>query len=160
MCGHGFPLARLEWNQVWGSFMCDVTRSCVTWLIHVWRDSFMCDVTRSYVKRMVGVHVWAQLLAGSLLVYIFIYVYICINIYPPAPMNHVKRFKGWPPRDAPSKLVQMWYKSFLPDQRGLVEMKNPTRLSDKTSNAWSCAEDQILENQNLRNMISNICAGR
>jgi len=60
---------------------------------------------------------------------------ICLRFNPPAPMNHVKIFKGWPPRDAPSKLVQLWYKSFPPDQRGLVEMKNPTRLSNKTSNA-------------------------
>ena len=42
---------------------------------------------------------------------------------PPAPMNHVNIFKGWPPRDATSKLVQLWYKKFPPDQRGLVEMK-------------------------------------
>jgi len=28
-----------------------------------------------------------------------------------------------------------------------VEMKNPTRLSNKTSTARSCAEDQILENK-------------
>ena len=35
-------------------------------------------------------------------------------------------------------------------------MKNPTTLSNKTSNAWSCAEDHILENKNLRNMILNI----
>ena len=54
---------------------------------------------------------------------------------PPAPINHVKIFKGWPPRDAPSKLVQLWYKSFPPDQRGQVEMKKPTRLSNKTSTA-------------------------
>jgi len=40
-------------------------------------------------------------------------------ISPPAPMNHLKIFKGWPPRDAPSTLVQLWYKSFRPDQRGL-----------------------------------------
>jgi len=33
----------------------------------------------------------------------------------PAPMNHVKIFKGWPPQDAPSRLVQLWYKSFPPD---------------------------------------------
>ena len=83
----------------------------------------------------------------------------CFGV-PPAPMNHVKIFKGWPPRDAPSKLAQLWYKSFLPDQSGLVEMKIPTRLSNKTSNASSCAEDQILENKNLRNMILNICTGR
>jgi len=54
-----------------------------------------------------------------------------INAEPPAPMNHVKIFKGWPPRDAPSKLVQLWYKTFPPDQRFLVEMKNPTGLSHK-----------------------------
>ena len=83
------------------------------------------------------------------------------QVNPPAPMNHVKIFKGWPPRDAPSKLVQLWYKSFPtdfpPDQRGQVEMKKPTRLSNKTSTAWSCAEDQILEN---RNRILNICTER
>jgi len=53
----------------------------------------------------------------------------------PAPMNHVKIFKGWPPRDAPSELVQLWYKTFPPDHDGRVEMKNPTRLSNKTSTA-------------------------
>jgi len=79
------------------------------------------------------------------------------RVYPPAPVNHVKILKGWPPRDASSKLVQLWYKTFPTDQRGLVEMKNPTRLSNKTSTAWSFAEDQILENKNLRNMILNIC---
>ena len=47
------------------------------------------------------------------------------------------------------------YKSFQTDQRGQMEMKKPTRLSNKTSHAWSCAEDQILENKNLRNMILN-----
>ena len=50
-------------------------------------------------------------------------------------MNHVKIFKGWPPRDAPSKLVQLWYKSLPPDQRGQVEMEKTTRLSNKTSTA-------------------------
>ena len=75
-------------------------------------------------------------------------------------MNHVKIFKGCPPRDVHSKLVQLWYKSFEVDQNGLMEMKDPTRLSNKTSNAWSCAEDQILQNTNLRKMISNIFTGR
>ena len=82
--------------------------------------------------------------------YICIYVYILYTyiythpmctyiylpyIYLPAPMNHVKIFKGWPPGDAPSKLVQLWYKSCRPDQRGKVEMKKPTILSNKTSTA-------------------------
>jgi len=58
-----------------------------------------------------------------------------LSFHPPAPMDHAKIFKGWPPRDAHSKLVQLWYKSFPPDQRGLLEMKNPTRLSNTTSHA-------------------------
>ena len=57
------------------------------------------------------------------------------KLHPPAPINHVKIFKGWPPRDAPSKLVQLWYKTFSPDQRSLAEMQNPTRLSNKSSTA-------------------------
>ena len=52
------------------------------------------------------------------------------------PYESCKIFKGWRPRDAPSKLVQLWYKSFSPDLRGLVEMKNPTRLSNKNSTGW------------------------
>jgi len=83
-----------------------------------------------------------------------------IRINPPDPINHVKIFKGWPPRDAPSKLVQLWYKTFPPDQRGQAEMKTPTRLSNKTSTAWSYAEDQILENKNLRKIILNLCTER
>jgi len=35
------------------------------------------------------------------------------NGQPPAHMNNVKIFKIWPPRDAPSKQVQLRYKSFL-----------------------------------------------
>jgi len=49
-------------------------------------------------------------------------------------MDHLKIFKGWPPRDAPSNLVQLWYKTFPSDHDGQVEMK-PTRLSNKTSPA-------------------------
>jgi len=60
------------------------------------------------------------------------------------PYESCKIFKGWP--HTSFKLAQLWYKSFPPDQRGQAEMKKPTRLSNKTSTAWSCAEDQILEN--------------
>jgi len=59
------------------------------------------------------------------------YTYKYAVSIPPAPMNLVKIFKGWPPRDAPSKLVQLWYKTFPLDQRGQVEMKKATILSIK-----------------------------
>jgi len=64
-------------------------------------------------------------------------------------MNHVKIVKGWPPRDASSQLVQQWYKTFQSDHSGQIKMKEPTRLSNKTSIKGSYAEDQILENKNL-----------
>jgi len=44
-------------------------------------------------------------------------------------LNYVKIFKGLPPPDAPSKLVQLWYKSFQTD---LVLLKTPTNVSIKT----------------------------
>jgi len=30
-------------------------------------------------------------------------------------MNDVQIFKGWPSQDAPSELVQLWYKTFPPE---------------------------------------------
>jgi len=75
-------------------------------------------------------------------------------------MNHVEIFKGWPPRDAPSKLIQLWYKTFPPDHGGQAETKNPTVLSNKTSTAWSCAEDQILENKIFGTGLKYICNER
>ena len=41
-----------------------------------------------------------------------------------------------------------------------VEMEKLTRINNKTSTEWSCAEDQILGNKNLRNRILNICTER
>jgi len=39
---------------------------------------------------------------------------VVVYVDPPAPMNHVKKIKGWPLQDAPAKLVQLWYKTFPP----------------------------------------------
>ena len=64
-------------------------------------------------------------------------------------MNHAKIFKGQPLRFAVWELVPKWYKTFPPDYIDQVEIKNSTMLSNTTSTASSCAEDQILENKIL-----------
>ena len=64
---------------------------------------------------------------------------------PPDPINHVKQIKGQPRQFSLSELVQACYKTFLPDHFGQVEINDSTMLSNKTSTAESCAEDQILE---------------
>jgi len=84
---------------------------------------------------------------GEIYMYRYVYIYIYICEYVSAhPYESSKNIEGLASRDAPSKLVQLLYKTFPPDHIDLAEMKNPTRLSNKTSTAWSCAEDQILEN--------------
>jgi len=88
-----------------------------------------------YVYVYVYKHIYMYDTPVCIYMYTYMYIYIGTRDDPPAPMIHVKIYKGWPPRDAPSKMVQLWYKTFQPDQSGLVEMKNPTRLSNKTSNA-------------------------
>ena len=46
-----------------------------------------------------------------------------------ARMNHVKIFKGWPPRDAPSKMVKLWYKTFPHDHDGQLR-RSPDQFFD------------------------------
>jgi len=76
------------------------------------------------------------------------------------PYESCKIFKGRPRRNAFSKLVHRQYKSFPPGRFCQVEIKNTTGLSNKPSTAQTCAEDQILVNKNLRNMILYICTGQ
>ena len=72
------------------------------------------------------------------------------------PYASCKISKGWPPRDAPSKLVQLWCKTFLTDQCGLLEMKNPTGFQYRMilCGGSDCGE------LNLRNIILSICTER
>ena len=60
-------------------------------------------------------------------------------------MNHVKICEAQPRRFALSQLVQAWYKTFSPDHIDQVEINDSTMLRNKTSTAYSCAEDQILK---------------
>jgi len=129
--------------------MCDVTHSigycnsfiCVTWL------TFWCLVfDMAHLSEMSHCSKQSKQLNESR--------------HSARPYESCKIFKGRPRRNAFSKLVHRQYKPFPPDRFCQVEIKNPTRMSNNTSNAWSCAEDQILENKKLRNMILNICTER
>jgi len=66
-------------------------------------------------------------------------------------MKHAKTVKGQPRRYASSELVHRLYKSFPPDHFGQAEMNVSNTLSNKSSTAWLCAEDQILDHSILRN---------
>ena len=79
-------------------------------------------------------------------------MYISARLY-----ESCKIFKGRPRRNAFSKLVHRQYKSFPSDRFCQLEIQKTTGLSNKPSTAYSCAEDQILENKNLRNKILDFC---
>jgi len=61
------------------------------------------------------------------------------------PYKSCRLIKGQPRRFALWELVPNWCNSFLPDRFGQLEMNDITMLSNETSTAHSCAEDQILE---------------
>jgi len=78
---------------------------------HVYVRAYQRDTVSYFAS---AIHVWA-----------YVYIHIGVSTYtciPPA-LNHVKIFKGWPPRYAPSELVQLWYKIFPPDHIDQVGMK-------------------------------------
>jgi len=121
--------------QLNARFACTVSRS--VYVVHVGFNSFCmcCDMptlggscSSVYIVLVTPPHRHAESLSDSR--------------RHSRHMNHVKIFQGWPPRNAPSVLVQLWYKTFpqlwyktFEDQRGLFEMKTPTGLSNKTSNS-------------------------
>ena len=137
-------ISPLPYVCIWDTyvFICITTPICMYMgyiCIHIYHHSHM------YVY---GIHMYSYIsrlpYVSRLLIHVHMYIYITTPIYvsrlpqlspPPAPMNHVKLFKGWPLRDAPTGLVQLWYKTCPPGHDGRVEMKNPTRLSNKTSTA-------------------------
>ena len=80
-----------------------------------------------------------------------------VKLQSARPYESCKIFKGRPSRNAFSKLVYRQYKSFPHDGFCQYEIKKTTGLRNKHRTAYSCAEDQILENKNLRNMILDIC---
>ena len=78
---------------------------------------------------------------------------------PPDPMNHAKKIKGWSPWHASFELVPQWYKTFPPDHLGRLEMKKPTRFSNKMITAWYCGGWDFGA-KNPRDKILNTCTER
>jgi len=120
---------------------------------HMGRDSFTCMYIHVYITICTSIYTY---------IYIYTCIYIgsrprnsehrkwsyvyCLRLptwwdpvyyrYPPPdPIHHAKRFKGQPYRCALSELVPKWYKTFPPDQNGLVEMNQPTGVSRWPSTA-------------------------
>ena len=58
-------------------------------------------------------------------------------------------FKGQPSRGAFWELAPYWYRTFSPDHIDLVEMKQPTGMSNKSSTESSCAKHLILHHIQL-----------
>jgi len=96
---------------------------CVYIHTHTHTQVYICIPAYMYTNKYMGMCVS---------VYIYMYIYISAR-----PYESCKNVKGLAPLpwDAPSELVQLWYKTFPPDHDGRVEMKTPTRLSNKTSTA-------------------------
>jgi len=85
-------------------------------------------ITLSYIYVCVNAY-WR---AVHVRVYVCMSVFVCVSA---CPYESYKIFKGRPRLNAFSKLVHHQYKSFPGDRFCQVEMKNPTILSNKTSNA-------------------------
>ena len=75
---------------------------------------------------------------------------MCVCVCTARLCESFKIPKGKPRRFALFELVPKWYKPFPPDHFGETEKNDSTMLSNTTSTAKSCAEDQILEHLILR----------
>ena len=72
-----------------------------------------------------------------------------VKIRLPSPMNHVKIFKGWPPRDDPSKPVQLWFQSFplgppKGSTEGLFSFQLPDEVADQGASDIVPTREQLL----------------
>jgi len=79
----------------WLIHMWYMTHSYVTWLIHMWHDSFMCDMTHSYVTWLI--HMWHDsFICDTWLTHMWHDSFIC-------DMTH--SYVTW--------LIHMWHDSYV-----------------------------------------------
>ena len=133
----GFFFGHVDWSiLVQGNWVCLCLCACACSCVcgwgraHSWILCVLCVRVRMYAHNTWAVH--TPRMCG----------FTQLTIRPPLWIIQIYSRAG-----PPEMPLRNWYKTFPPDHIHLVEMKNPTRLSNKTSTAWSCAEDQILENQ-------------
>ena len=101
--------------QVWVTFIQSHIWRITTFIRH--SRSHMCDVTHAECRLFYRALLQKRPIILSIPLTVATPYVLCdsyIQSMPPDPMNHIKIFKGWPIQNAPSKLVQLWYKSFPP----------------------------------------------
>jgi len=145
----------------WLIHMCDMTLFiCVTWLIHmcdmtysyVWHDSFMCVTWHGIFTFNVPWLTYSHVICMShvtrmkcAMTHIF---HSSAKTHDHPPLWIMQKYLRAGPAQMP---LGNWYPAgtynFHPKDVCRAEMKKPTMLSNKNSTAWSCAEDQILENK-------------
>jgi len=150
-----FPPACLACCSRYAYFTCAIALcwgfSFIPWaiLIDLQRESFWMHFsylwmmyiymyTYVYIYIYTHIHIYVYIYTFSIHIYIHVWLNLlmCISyVYLPAPMNHVKIFKGQPRRFALSELVQACYNTFPPDHFGQVEINDSTMLRNKTSTA-------------------------
>jgi len=95
------------------------------WRSHIYECVIRIYEWRSYIYECV-IHIYVMYMNVICMSYIWMLCHMYEwRSHPPARMNHVKIFKGWPPRDAPSELVQLWYTTFPPDRFLSVANEKP-----------------------------------